>query len=243
MLSIIIPTYNEEKYLRRLLQSIREQSFSDYEIIVADNNSTDDTVAIAKQYGAFVTSGGLPGKGRNEGAKVAEGNILLFLDADVLLQEKDFLLNCCSEFLQKKFEVATCCVTPLSNLKIDVVGHEAYNAFMIATEKFAPYAPGFCIFVKKTVHDHIRGFDEAVLLAEDSDYVKRANKISAFGLLRLHKIPVSIRRLERDGRINVVFKYILAGLHMALLGSVKTNIFNYTFGHDKKENHDRHTTS
>lgn len=235
MLSIVIPTYNEEKYLPRLLQSIRLQSFADYEIIVADNNSTDATVAISKQYGAIITSGGLPGKGRNEGAKIAQGNILLFLDADVILQEKDFLSDCLLEFLSKKLDIATCCITPLSDRKMDLIGHEVYNIFMLATEKLLPYAPGFCIFARKSVHDRIGGFDEAVLFAEDSDYVQRAKKIAKFGLLKSHKIPVSVRRLERDGRLNVVIKYILASLHMAVLGSVKTNIFNYTFGYEKKE--------
>ena len=235
MLSIVIPTYNEEKYLPRLLQSIRLQSFADYEIIVANNNSTDATVAIAKQYGAIITSGGMPGKGRNEGAKIAKGNILLFLDADVLLQEKDFLSDCLLEFLSKKLDIATCCITPLSDRKMDLIGHEVYNIFMLATEKLLPYAPGFCIFARKSVHDRIGGFDEAVLFAEDSDYVQRAKKIAKFGLLKSHKIPVSVRRLERDGRLNVVIKYILASLHMAVLGSVKTNIFNYTFGYEKKE--------
>jgi glycosyltransferase involved in cell wall biosynthesis len=235
MLSIVIPTYNEEKYLPRLLQSIRLQSFADYEIIVADNNSTDATVAIAKQYGAIITSGGLPGKGRNEGAKIAQGNILLFLDADVILQEKDFLSDCLLEFLSKKLDIATCCITPLSDRKVDVIGHEAYNIFMTATEKFFPYAPGFCIFARKSVHDRINAFDEAVIFAEDSDYVQRAKKIAKFGLLKSHKIPVSVRRLERDGRLNIVIKYILASLHIAVLGSVKTNIFNYTFGYEKKE--------
>ena len=41
--SIIIPTYNEEEYLPILLDSIKEQDFSDYEVIVADANSTDKT--------------------------------------------------------------------------------------------------------------------------------------------------------------------------------------------------------
>ena len=62
-LSIIIPTYNEEKYLPELLKSIKEQNFSSYEIIVADNDSNDNTVKIAESYGCKVVSGGLPAIG------------------------------------------------------------------------------------------------------------------------------------------------------------------------------------
>ena len=233
MISIIIPTYNEEKYLPKLLQSIKEQSFNNYEIIVADNNSTDNTVKIAKYYGAIITSGGLPGAGRNKGSNIAIGDILLFLDADVILYNKDFLKGCYDEFKRKDLDVATCCVEPISNLKIDHIGHETYNIIMMLAEKVSPYAPGFCIFAKKSVHQQINGFDEQIKLAEDSDYVKRASKVSKFGLLRFHKIPVSVRRLERDGRLNIAVKYLLCGIHMAFLGNVKSDIFKYTFGNHK----------
>ena len=51
IISIIIPTYNEEEYLPVLLDSIKKQSYTDYEIIVADANSTDRTREIAEEYG------------------------------------------------------------------------------------------------------------------------------------------------------------------------------------------------
>ena len=69
MLSIIIPTLNEEKLLSLLLKEIKKQNFLDYEIIVADANSGDKTVEIAKSFGCKIVKGGLPPKGRNEGAK------------------------------------------------------------------------------------------------------------------------------------------------------------------------------
>ena len=85
MLSIVIPTFNEEKFLPHLLKSLKEQTFKDFEIIVADNNSTDATRSVAINVGAKVVKGGLPARGRNNGAKVARGEWLLFLDADVIL--------------------------------------------------------------------------------------------------------------------------------------------------------------
>ena len=87
ILSIIIPTYNEEEYLPVLLESIKKQSFKDYEIIVADANSTDRTREIAESYGCIVVDGGLPAAGRNNGAKVATGEYLLFLDSDLELTD------------------------------------------------------------------------------------------------------------------------------------------------------------
>ena len=84
-ISIIIPTLNEEEYLPKLLESIQQQRFKDMEIIVADAGSKDKTVQIAKTHGCKVTAGGLPGKGRNEGAKVAKGDVLFFIDSDAFL--------------------------------------------------------------------------------------------------------------------------------------------------------------
>ena len=78
MLSIIIPTYNEEYLLPKLLESIKKQNFTDYEIIVADNNSKDNTVKIARKYKCRIVKGGLPGSGRNRGAENLEENICYF---------------------------------------------------------------------------------------------------------------------------------------------------------------------
>src|ERR1700682_6411915 len=111
MLSIIIPTYNEEKCLPILLQSIKEQFFpEEYEVIIADNNSTDNTIKIALSYGAIITGGGMPGEGRNKGAEVATGEYLLFLDADVKLINYWFLTDCLDEFEERNLGSATCLV-------------------------------------------------------------------------------------------------------------------------------------
>ena len=83
MLSIIVPTLNEEEYLPKLLESIKKQDFKDYEIIVADAGSEDKTLEIAKKRGCIITKGGSITVGRNNGAKVARGDIFLFLDSDV----------------------------------------------------------------------------------------------------------------------------------------------------------------
>ena len=74
-ISIIIPTYNEEDYLPALLKSIQRQNFKDLEVIVADAHSTDKTLEIAKKYNCKIVPGGLPAVGRNNGAKIAQGEL------------------------------------------------------------------------------------------------------------------------------------------------------------------------
>ena len=98
MISIIIPAYNEEKFLPKLLRSIRKQAYKNKEVIVADASSTDRTAEIAGEYGARVVEGGMPAVGRNNGAKKAKGDIFLFLDADVVLPDAYFLEATIKEF-------------------------------------------------------------------------------------------------------------------------------------------------
>ncbi len=88
MISVIIPAYNSEKTIEKLLRSLRKSTFSDYEIIVVDDHSSDNTGEISRKYSDIVItlkerSG--PARARNIGAEKAKGDILLFLDADVII--------------------------------------------------------------------------------------------------------------------------------------------------------------
>lgn len=88
--SIVIPTYNEEKYIGTCLSSIKNGSVTPLEIIVADGGSSDKTVKIAKKMGAIVIDNPLrhAAGGRNEGIKVAKGNVIAFIDADCIADKK-----------------------------------------------------------------------------------------------------------------------------------------------------------
>ena len=233
ILSIIIPTKNEEEYLPKLLKSIRKQTFKNYEIIVADNNSKDKTKKIAKKYKCKIVKGGLPGKARNKGAKLATGDILLFLDADTELKTKDFLEKAVKEFEKKKIDLAA----PLMYLKGNKLDKLYFDFWNRLTELFqyslTPFAGGWCIFIKRDLHNKIKGFDEKIILGEDSDYVQRAIKSKLFKVkfkvLKSVKIQVSPRRLQKEGHLKVAAQGIGTGFHWALLGKDKKNKFKYKF--------------
>lgn len=232
-LSIIIPTYNEEKYLPGLFETIRQQTFRDYEIIVADNNSLDQTRAIAHQYGAKVVLGGLPAVARNKGAAAANGEFFLFLDADVLLPHPRFIEQNLAYFIEKNLGLAAGLPAALSTKKIDLIFHAIYNVWIKLLKKIFPHAGGFCILVRREVHQKINGFNEAICLAEDHDYAYRASRVANFGLLPV-KIFMSVRRFERDGRFNIACKYAVCELYLLAGGKVNKNIFKYGFGYDEK---------
>lgn len=228
--SIVVPTFNEESFLPKLLSSLKRQSAAPQEIIVADAFSIDKTRAIAKEFGCKIVDGGLPAIARNNGAKKSRCPILLFLDSDVILPPR-FLEKTVKEMTNRKLDIASCFITPRSNLTIDKFLHKFANQYMRLTQKFHPHIPGFCIFVKRDIHNTIGGFDETLILAEDHDYVRRAKKVGRFNYLKSYKIPVSVRRLSRDGRITISLKYIAIELHLIFIGQIRKNIFNYKFGH------------
>lgn len=86
MVSIIINTKNEEKNIGCCLESIKKQIYKDYEVIVVDNSSTDETVKIAGSFGAQVAVFGPErSEQKNYGVGLARGDFLLFVDADMEL--------------------------------------------------------------------------------------------------------------------------------------------------------------
>ena len=85
LISIVIPAYNAGKYLAETLESVRSQTFSDYEIIVIDDGSTDRTVEIASSYDGVVLltqNNRGAAAARNAGVRAARGAYVAFLDAD-----------------------------------------------------------------------------------------------------------------------------------------------------------------
>ena len=205
--SIIIPTYNEEEYLPVLLESIKNQDFDDYEIIVADANSKDKTREIAEEYGCVVVEGGLPAVGRNNGAKVAKGDYLLFLDSDLKLTE-DYLRNVLYEFRMEKLGIAITQMEPMSNKVEDKLFHDFANYFMIGVEKIKPHGAGcYGIISRRELHEECNGFDESLTFGEDTDYIERLAKKEPFRVLRNAKIGVSTRRLEEEGIETLIRQY------------------------------------
>lgn len=232
MISIIIPTKNEAVHLPRLLKNLEAQTFKDYELIVADAGSEDTTRDIAVAAGARVVEGGLPGIGRNRGAAVAQGETLVFFDADVSLSSSKFLEDGLREMEKRQLDVAACLVKPLSRKPIDRAFHEIYNAYALAMENVKPHAPGACIFSRTSVFKKLGGFDERVTYAEDCDFVQRVRKEGyAFALLRAHPVGISIRRLEKEGRLLFAMKYLYGEFHILANGGMKgSKLFHYEMG-------------
>lgn len=107
--SVIIPVYNEEKYIGKCLESLKKQSFQDFEIIIIDDGSQDKTREIIEKYKKIkLITGEHKGTAisRNLGAKKARGDILIFIDADMTF-DKDYLRNLIKPILENKEIIGT----------------------------------------------------------------------------------------------------------------------------------------
>jgi glycosyltransferase involved in cell wall biosynthesis len=236
MLSIIIPALNEEEYLPLLLESIKKQGGFYYEIILADAGSKDKTLEIAKKYDCKIIKGGLPGKARNEGAKIAKGDVLFFVDADTVLPD-NFFEKTFKEFNERKLELASFCLVPMPKNKLSSFFlNFFYNQPIVLLESALPHA-AMGILVKKELFEKTGGFDEDIKLAEDHYLARRAKKLfkARFGIIKSTEIFISDRRFKTDGWFSVGLRYLLCELHMIFWGPVKSDIFKYKFNHYNKK--------
>lgn len=221
-ISVVIPTYSEEKLLPLLLESISNQVFKPAEVIVADAKSPDKTREIAKQYGVIVVEGGKIAFGRNAGAKVAKSEYLLFLDADTQLPHPTTLADAFLEYLRNEVDIAS------AKYAVDENNKENESKFGVSIGKILfpitnsirhtqnvfqhpNWEGGAFIMIKKNKFDHLSGFDENLTIGEDQDLFQRAVK-NGYKYRNLEvEIVTSTRRYNNPKKMLNIIGYMAIG--------------------------------
>jgi glycosyltransferase involved in cell wall biosynthesis len=236
MISIIIPTLNEERYIGRILTSLKNQTFRDFEVILVDAHSDDNTRVIAKQYD-FVKV--VNSKERNIsyqrdlGVTMANFRRLLFMDADGYVKPA-FLEKAMNEIKRKKIIVAGCYIYPDSRDWFYRIAYFVFRSWIKFVSKIRPpKINGAGLFSTKEMHEKIGGFNQKITFAEDYDYALRARKFCRTNFLKSVRLYTSVRRFETEGKIRTAFRYILMGIYITLFGNPKPGTFTYKFGHYK----------
>lgn len=232
MISIVIPAYNEENFIGTLLESLAAQEIDEpVEVIVADANSKDKTRSVIRGFqdkfaGLKVIDGGLPAIGRNKGAKVASGNPIVFLDADMELPDRNFLARNIGRFRSRRFGAATTKLVPQSDKWVDRIMVGFYNMLLKPAVFIRPLG-SMCIVASREIFDKVGGYPEDVIMAEDHDFVLRCAKFGKYGIL---PIPAHfhVRRFDKEGRLGLVFIYLKATMKRIFGGPIKK--FDYEFG-------------
>jgi len=174
--SVIIPTLQEEGLISATLDQFTDQVRRRYciEVVVSDGGSTDRTIALA-QPRADVVIERLPNApenisiGRNHGAHSARGEILVFLNADVRLDDVGKFFNYILTTIQNNHVVAMTCnvmIYPPEERSIDRIFHKLFNNYFYLLNVFGiGMGRGECHIMRREVFERVGGYNE-VLAAE-----------------------------------------------------------------------------
>ncbi len=234
--AVVIPAKNEAQYLPALLTALLRQTKIPDEIIVADAGSTDGTREIALGFaGVKVVPGGIAAVGRNAGVKASTAEIILFLDADAIIEGHDWLEKAVTEFVARKFDLVTCDVAVKGGTVLDKLSFKFYNRYVRLWGARHPHPIGTMMMVWRKVHNEIKGFDTAVTFAEDHDYGLRVRDAGyKFGVLNSVKVGITMRRQEKIGRLRFLLVNGLAEPYIMLFGSIKRPSYGQAYDKVKR---------
>ncbi len=190
-ISVIIPTFNSANYISETIGSILNQTFQDYEIIIVDDGSTDNTKQVLDNYASkiryFFQINKGPSAARNKGIKEAGGEYIVFLDADDVWL-KNYLDKCVCYLKDENCDLvmtdnyADIYSDDNKFLRREYRNRENYignenRLFQILYQRFQKGFSGeIRSVIKKSCFDRIGYFDENIKVAEDWDLWLRIAK-------------------------------------------------------------------
>lgn len=193
MISFIIPTYNEEKVIAETLQRLRKFTLAPYEIIVADDQSTDRTVEIAKNFAdkvVIVKNKTTIAANRNHGAKEAQYPFLVFIDSGVEIPD----LSTFFRIALKRFEDNTKLyalavrvhIHPIIVTKTDILFTWFLDAWFSFSNNIMHWglSTGKFQMIRTEAFKKIGGYNESLAAGEDNELY---NRLSAHGHTRWEK--------------------------------------------------------
>ena len=170
LVSIIVPTYNSEKFLEGCLESIQKQTYPHIELIVVDNNSKDNTKEIARKYTGKVFNQGPERSAQvNFGVKQAQGSYVYKIDSDFILDIE--VVKQCVEKMKKGFDAVVVHNSP--DIRVSWIAK--IRKFEVDMYKYN-ITHSSARFVKKEVYEKIGGFNEKITAGEDYDFQNKLNR-------------------------------------------------------------------
>ena len=178
LVSVVIPVFNGERFLRDAVHSVLAQKYSSVEIIIVDDGSTDGTATVARGFPEPVrylhqTNKG-PAAARNRGIEHAQGSLIAFADADDLwpaakleLQLPCLLKDPTTEIVMGRIQQVLLSVTVTGQTQADEFGGPVFAVNL-----------GSAV-IRKSVFERVGLFDETMRYSEDVDWFMRAREAGA----------------------------------------------------------------
>lgn len=195
LVSVNIRTYNSAKTLEETLQSVKDQTYKNIEILVSDGRSTDESVEIAEKYGASVRFADKLGDARHQNYEYSKGKYILSLDSDQALDKK-VVEECVRECEEEGYDAITIAEKSIIDKGTFLQKLIGYDKWVIDQNKDADVNFGTACprFFKKELLKDIRWpkelavFDDTILYAE---LLNKKAKISYMGKYYINHHEVS----------------------------------------------------
>ena len=186
LVSIVLPAYNQCEKLHRSIISIIKQTWRNFELIIIDDGSTDETKNIVDQYLKnddrikyfFQNNSGLPGKARNKGISISSGELIAFIDQDdewypEKLEKQVDLLTSCADIERVGMVCTSCKILRESGdtVRIHSVGLDEAIPPLILLKGITNSCSG--ILMPKYIFNQIGGFDNEIFIGDDWDLMLR----------------------------------------------------------------------
>jgi glycosyltransferase involved in cell wall biosynthesis len=170
LVSVVVPTKNSEQYLDRCLESIRSQSYSNIELIVIDNSSTDSTLVIAQRYADVVLTAGPERSAQiNIGARRASGEFIYRVDSDFVLDLT--VITECMDLVKRGAEAVIVHNSP----DVSVGFLSKIRCFEVNMYKY-DLTHSSARFVRLSTFLELGGLDEDLTAGEDYDFQNRLTR-------------------------------------------------------------------
>lgn len=212
MISIIIPTYNEEASITTCLESLSHQTLDrdEYELIVVDGNSKDRTCELARAYAdeVMIQTSKKVGGARNDGVLRAEGDIIATTDADCIIPS-DWLEIIKSDFESHNIVQLYGTVYPIEEgikHKISIMGANTFSRIGYYTRTLYYTLGCNTAFDKKAFIK--AGMYRCIDAGDDLEIARRMQKIGRVMLDDRMKVGFSMRRFQQFGTIKSVYEWL-----------------------------------